>query len=201
MDAATLTRVFEPFFTTKEVGKGSGLGLSMVQGMAAQSGGGVQISSTVGRGTTVSIYLPRAEMMTAPASAPVTEVMQGDGKVVLLVDDDALVRAGIEAVLDMLGYRVLAVESGRAALKLLRDGVAVDVLVTDYAMAGMSGVELTRATRLLLPGLPVLLITGYTDKPEGIEGDALLHKPFRPPELAARLFAILDDNRGHSDRC
>jgi signal transduction histidine kinase len=191
MDAATLARVFDPFFTTKDVGKGSGLGLSMVHGMTAQSGGGVSITSTVDKGTTVSLYLPRAIPVTSEMSRPSVEVVRGGKQVVLLVDDDDLVRIGAEAVLKRLGYRVLAANSGEAALTILRAGAAVDALVTDYAMPGMNGATLVQEIRRLAPGLPALLITGYADKPTGIQHIPLLQKPFRPNDLAAHLATIL----------
>jgi CheY-like chemotaxis protein len=194
MSAATLARVFEPFFTTKEVGEGSGLGLSMVHGMAAQSGGGVSIASEVGRGTTVSLYLPRATLVVSVAPPPSAKVVDGDGKVVLLVDDDHLVRLGVEAVLVFLGYRVLAADSGAAALEILRDGGVIDAMVTDYAMPGMSGATLLHEARRLVPGLPVLLITGYTDKPDDFENIAHLQKPFGPKELAAHLAALIHES-------
>jgi CheY-like chemotaxis protein len=111
--------------------------------------------------------------------------------VVLLVDDDDLVWLGAEAVLKRLGYRVLAANSGEAALTILRAGAAVDALVTDYAMPGMNGATLVQEIRRLAPGLPALLITGYADKPTGIQHIPLLQKPFRPNDLAAHLATIL----------
>lgn len=198
MDAATLARVYEPFFTTKDVGKGSGLGLSMVHGMAAQSGGGVAISSQVGQGTTVSIYLPRAVPVIEKEVRPVTTVESGAGRVVVLVDDDDLVRTGAQVLLEGMGYRVIAAESGMAALEVLRSGAAVDVLVTDYAMPNMSGAVLIREARQLAPTLPVLVMTGYVDHPEGLENIPLLRKPFRPADLSAQLAALANGN--HSDK-
>jgi PAS domain S-box-containing protein len=191
MSPATLVRVFEPFFTTKELGKGSGLGLSMVHGMAAQSGGGVRIASEVGEGTTVSLYLPRATPINSAAPRPPANVARADGKIVLLVDDDTLVRLGLEAVLSSLGYHVLAVDRGAAALEILREWGAIDAMVTDYAMPGMNGATLVYEARRLIPSLPVLLITGYANKPDGFENTAHLQKPFRPSELAAHLTALI----------
>lgn len=195
MDAATLARVYEPFFTTKDVGKGSGLGLSMVHGMAAQSGGGVAIRSRPGHGTTVSIYLPPAypapqEAETAAATATVAN---GNGRVVLLVDDDDLVRTGTKAFLEAIGYRVLVTDSGMAALDALRCGATIDALLTDYAMPGMSGVVLAQEVRCLVPGLPVLMMTGYADRPHGMDGIVFIQKPFRPSDLSAQLTAVLGD--------
>ena len=198
MDRATLARVFEPFFTTKDFGKGSGLGLSMVHGMAAQSGGGVAIASTVGKGTVVSLHLPRARQTVAAASSyaaaarPVAgPAVRGERKAVLLVDDDPPVRIGVAAMLDALGYRVLAAEDGTAALQLLRTGATVEAMVTDYAMPGMNGAALIREVHRQLPGLPVLLITGYSSTPDGIGRARLLRKPFRLEELAEHLALAL----------
>jgi CheY-like chemotaxis protein len=128
----------------------------------------------------------------SPAS---DEVVHGGQQVVLFVDDDALVRLGAEAALTGLGYRVLAADGGDAALTILRAGAAVDALVTDYAMPGMNGATLVQEVRRLTPGLPALLITGYADKPTGLQHIPLLQKPFRPNDLAAHLAAILGEGR------
>jgi CheY-like chemotaxis protein len=142
-------------------------------------------------GTTVSIYLPCAKPAAASASAPRRGKTRGGGRVVLLVDDDYFVRAGTAIVLETLGYNVLAAESGTAALKILRHESAVDALVTDYAMAGMNGMNLIAEARRLLPRLPALLMTGYPVKPDGIKASAILFKPFQPQDLERRLADIL----------
>jgi CheY-like chemotaxis protein len=119
-------------------------------------------------------------------------VLAGDtSRRILLVDDDAIVRMGMRGVLEGLGHEVLDVSSGEAALALLCEGVAVDALVTDYAMPGMDGAEVVREARRLLPGLPAVVATGYADVPRLPEGAAVLHKPFSPRELGARLEATL----------
>jgi len=187
MDAATLARAVEPFFTTKETGKGSGLGLSMVYGMTAQSGGGARIDSQPGRGTTVWLYLPRAEQPAEPPSPTVLYSVPGNGSTVLLVDDDALVRDATTALLEAQGYRVLATDSGAAALAVLQGGTRIDVLVSDYAMPGMTGAVLVREARRIVPGLKALLVTGYAELPDGVEPVPLLKKPFRPGELTEQL--------------
>jgi CheY-like chemotaxis protein len=197
MDAATLVRACDPFFTTKESGKGSGLGLSMVRDMATQSGGGLHVSSDLGRGTTVTIYLPRALLTpeeAAPeeaASQPADAVQQGSAGVVLLVDDDELVRAGAGAVLEALGYRVLEAESGAKALGILHGCTTINAMVTDYAMPGMSGVELVEEARRLLPELPVLMMTGHSECPEELARTTCIQKPFQATELAARLAVLI----------
>jgi CheY-like chemotaxis protein len=114
-------------------------------------------------------------------------------KVVLVVDDDEFVRNGTEIVLEMLGYSVVTAENGKAALKVLEDGVAVDVMVADYAMPGMSGLALIERARLLIPDLPVLLITGYAVRVEGAKANAILRKPFQPQDLEGQVAAILRD--------
>ncbi len=194
MDAETLSRVFEPFFTTKAFGKGSGLGLSMVHGMAVQSGGGVSVRSRPGRGTIVTLYLPRTAPAASPSPAPVESSQSGGSGRVLLVDDNALVRDALQIVLEGMGYRVLAAGGGEAALRLLREGARVDVLVTDYAMPGMNGSVLAREAQRLVPGLPVLLTTGYAEKLDDMQGIALLHKPFKAEDIAERLSALLHGN-------
>lgn len=197
MDAATLAHVFEPFFTTKEVGKGSGLGLAMVHGMAAQSGGGVHIASAPGQGTTVTLYLPRGSSDTVRVAKPSPAQTPRRSGTVLLVDDDVMVRAGVEAMLEGLGYAVVPADGGAAALDALRKGAAIDALLTDYAMPGMTGAALVREAQRLRPGLPVVLITGYADAPAGLERVLVLPKPFRITDLAACLERAL--TRGPAD--
>jgi PAS domain S-box-containing protein len=193
MDAETLAHACEAFFTTKGPGKGSGLGLSMVRDMATQSGGDLHISSERGRGTTVTIYLPRA-VSVAPALVPqpADAVQKGREAVVLLVDDDDLVRDGASAVLEALGHRVLGAENAAEALAILQGGATIDVLVTDYAMPGMSGAALIREVRRLVPDLPVLVMTGL-ERPDGLDRACCIQKPFQALELAARLAVLVPE--------
>ena len=141
-------KVFEPFFTTKEIGKGSGLGLSQVLGFAKQSGGGVRIESRLGEGTSVQIYLPRAESEAvktrATAAAPIAAVDCLRGATILLVDDDNEVREITRAMLHELGHRVLEAGSGGAALDILQREPGVELLIVDFAMPGMNGAEVAR---------------------------------------------------------
>ena len=202
MPPEVLQRAVDPFFTTKEIGKGSGLGLSQVHGFAAQSGGTVALRSRPGSGTTVTIYLPRATDG-APLGAgrpPASESTGSHSGTVLLVDDDAAVRQGIATNLDELGYRVLQAADGVTALERLGNE-DIDILVTDYAMAGMTGAELIRRARQKQPAVRTLLITGYADLPPEERADMeLLHKPFRSEELAARMQAVLRGQaQGQSD--
>ncbi|WP_205481337.1 ATP-binding protein [Sphingomonas arenae] len=191
MDEETLRRAHEPFFTTKDVGQGTGLGLSMVHGLAAQSGGAFQLRSKPGLGTTAFLWLPAvqdegvAPMVTleAPAQAPCDAT-------ILLVDDDARVRTAAAEELRELGYTVVEAGSAEQALGLVRDGGGFDVLITDQVMPGMTGTELVEEARKLQPDLPVLLVTGFTDLDPG-EDVRLLTKPFRHAELAAAVASLL----------
>ena len=188
MDEATLERAVEPFFTTKAVGEGTGLGLSMVHGLAAQSGGAFKIESRVGEGTTATLWLPVAQEPAAALRVTETaEVPRGSGTV-LLVDDEELVRTSVAASLREIGFEVVEAASGTEALKLLQDNIRPRVLITDHMMPGMSGATLARRAKATLPSLPVLLVTGYaklTD--EESAGLDVLAKPFRMGDLAGRI--------------
>lgn len=190
MSAAVVAKAFEPFFTTKEVGKGSGLGLAQVFGFAKQSGGGVSIATEVGRGTTVRVYLP-AIRDTAPQDVPpapeaVLVPCEQPQRTVLLVDDDDTVRTVTCAVVEGLGYRVVEANSGAAALGLLDDGI--DLVLTDYAMPGMTGAELALQVHVHWPQMPVVFITGFAE-PGGLDPQEhiIVQKPFRGDELALKL--------------
>ncbi|SHJ95795.1 PAS domain S-box-containing protein [Roseomonas rosea] len=201
MDAATLARATEPFFTTKGVGKGTGLGLPMAQGLAAQSGGRLVLRSQPGQGTTVEIWLPAAEAEAAlpPAEPqPASEIRTVESLLVLAVDDDALVLANTAAMLEDLGHRVLQAASGAEALALLEEGHPVELVVTDQAMPGMTGVQLAGALHLARPGLPVLLVSGYADLPAEVAGRLTkLNKPFSQAALAAAVAALAAPGRGN----
>ncbi len=193
-----LEKVMEPFFTTKEVGKGSGLGLSMVYGFAKQSDGAFRIESKLGRGTLAQLWLPRA-----PEDLPVPQpiVVEGEKPAlpplkVLLVDDHAEVRSTTAAVLVDSGHDVVEASNGAEALELLKTHECdFDILITDYAMPHLSGVDFLREARLLCPDVPALLITGYAesemirDKPEGVE---TLLKPFTPAVLDAAIGRVCE---------
>ena len=189
MSPEVLAHVFEPFFTTKDVGKGTGLGLSQVYGFAKQSGGFVAVSSAPGRGTLIEVFLKRS-MESRPAVRQIAEVVPETGTgVVLVVEDDAAVRATTSGMLEDLGYSVLSAETGNAALKIIQENVALDLVFSDVVMPdGMSGVELARRIGSLRPGLPILLTSGYTAQrviPETPTGElALLKKPFSQAQLS-----------------
>ncbi|MBP0447162.1 response regulator [Roseomonas sp. SSH11] len=192
MDAATLARAAEPFFTTKGIGKGTGLGLPMAQGLAAQSGGRLLLRSELGRGTTCEIWLPAAEpeprgeaaVSAPPVPAPPTPLS------ILVVDDDALVLANSVAMLEDLGHRVVPASSGAEALAQLGAGHDFDLVVTDQVMPGITGMQLVAALRTLHPGMPVLLVSGYADLPAEAQGHVLrLGKPFDQAALAQAVAA------------
>jgi PAS domain S-box-containing protein len=202
MPPEVLARVFEPFYTTKEIGKGSGLGLSMVYGFAQQSGGHVSIQSTEGEGTSVMILLPAVECQSVPpigkderASTP-----EGSKESVLLVEDEPQVLRFVSAQLISLGYEITAVSTGPDALDLLRDDQRFDLLFTDVVLPkGMSGVELAKRARRIKPGLKVLLTSGYSEevfeqhcRPD--KDIPLLRKPYKRKELAEMLRQILEQN-------
>lgn len=197
MDEATLQRAVEPFFTTKEPGRGTGLGLSSVQGLAMQSGGGFQLDSAPGAGTTATLWLPavndRGKVPDAVSVSQNTARRRpaARDRRVLLVDDDALVRASAAASLRLAGFEVVEASGATEALRRMQEVADLHALVTDYAMPGQSGTELARRARERRPQLPVLLVTGYADL-EDQDAAALprLHKPFRPDELVAALNAL-----------
>lgn len=187
MDAETLRRATEPFYSTKAVGKGTGLGLSMVHGLAAQSGGRLELESTLGVGTAAHIWLPVDER-TAPeveTSAPLFPSACESGLSILLVDDDDLVRSAMAEMLADLGHTTMQAASGADALQALRQHAMFDLLITDYLMPGMTGVEVAHSARDTHPGLPVILITGYADIKDA-DGGGLprLAKPFSPRALS-----------------
>ena len=192
------SKAVEPFFTTKEMGKGSGLGLSMVHGVATQSGGGLRIDSRVGRGTTVNVYLPRSRRPSATArerDTPLATVHKG--ATILVVDDDPGVREVAVSSLESFGYRLLAAENGLAALDVLKGTERVDLLLVDMAMPGMNGVEVIRRARERHPGLRALLVSGYADIAafSPAEDDPVLQKPYRLAQLADSVAEALRPER------
>jgi CheY-like chemotaxis protein len=194
MSAATLARAQEPFFTTKGIGKGTGLGLSMVQGFTAQSGGTMRISSEPGSGTRVTLWLPRAKERAAAAASRIESadpVKLGSLRV-LLVDDDILVSMGAADMLLDLGHSVTEAQSAAHALKLFESEPAFDIVVTDYAMPGMNGLDLALKIREISPKLPIILATGYAELPPHKTVDfGRLSKPYTERDMAAALEVAL----------
>jgi signal transduction histidine kinase/CheY-like chemotaxis protein len=197
MDEATLARAMEPFFTTKGVGKGTGLGLAMVHGFAAQSGGRLVLQSTPGSGTVAELWLPQADVA-APSTLPAsvgpdpTAPMPIRRLAVLVVDDDPLVLASTAGMLEDLGHLSVEAESGPEALAILRGGRSFDLVVTDYAMPGMTGLQLTEELHRQWPRLPVVLATGYAELQETTPNRLTrLAKPFGQEALAEAIEACL----------
>jgi CheY-like chemotaxis protein len=192
MSETVRAAAFEPFFTTKQVGRGTGLGLSMVYGFARSTGGTAEIDSAPGRGTTVRLFLPRsavaAEPVPAAAPAPAAPMQALE---VLLVDDDAAVRELCAETLRELGHSVTDVPSGQVALQTLRSGRRFDLALVDYAMPLMSGSELAGEITRDWPGLPILFMTGYAEgdalRPWRARGYRVLDKPFDIASLAGAL--------------
>jgi PAS domain S-box-containing protein len=197
MTAETVSRAFEPFFTTKGEERGTGLGLSMVYGFVKQSHGHAQIYSEPGEGTTVKIYLPRSRQSPAVATAASNGALTGQREVVMVVEDDDLVRASTVGMLRELGYTCIHASDGAGALDKLRAGAKVDLLFTDVVMPGpVKSRDLAREAQALHPGLPVLFTSGYSENAivhQGRldEGVQLLSKPFSREDLARKIRSLL----------
>ena len=196
MSKEVLAKAFEPFFTTKEVGKGSGLGLSQVLGFAKQSGGGMRIETRVGEGTAVKLYLPRAVESTVLERSPFTANLtqfKRTSAVILLVDDDSAVREVTASILEEVGYVVLKVGSGGAALDLLDQNTKLDLVLLDFAMPGMSGVEVASHVQRKFPAVPILFLTGYADQSAlgDIGEQSIIRKPFIDDELITKVDTTL----------
>lgn len=199
MTEATLSRAFEPYFTTKGVGKGSGIGLSMVYGFVKQSKGHITIQSEPDEGTTIQMYFPRF-VGDHSATTPVAMDRQSlpGQETILIVEDDLLILKQLRAQLEQLGYRVFAASEGEPALAILRDKTDIDLLLCDVVLpGGMNGQQISEAARQIRPGIKVLFTSGYAESTivhqgrldPGVE---LLCKPYRRSELAARIRKILD---------
>ena len=192
MTADVVARAFEPYFTTKEIGLGSGLGLSQVYGFAQQSGGAVSIVSAIGKGTSITLFLPRAEEDEHPAEpsnlATVAPLRASAG--ILVVEDEAEVARVTMEVLRDIGYRAVEARDGQAALALIEQDPTIELVLSDVVMpGGISGLELARRLRKLRPGLPVVLATGYTQLGARVMDKDLtfIAKPYRREALAAAL--------------
>jgi PAS domain S-box-containing protein len=191
MDEDTLARAIDPFFTTKEVGKGTGLGLPMVHGLAEHSGGQLILRSQKGRGTTAELWLPAAKKTEeateaeTPARAPAKEHRR---LIVLVVDDDPLVLTNMAAMLDDVGHKVFEASSAREALAILRRESGIQLVITDQAMPRMTGLQLIQEIKTHWPGLPAILASGFAELPPGTDfRQTTLAKPFRQHDLAYAL--------------
>jgi two-component system, cell cycle sensor histidine kinase and response regulator CckA len=198
MDRETLERAFEPFFTTKPVGQGTGLGLATVYGIVQQTGGHIWAYSEPGRGSTFKLYLPRVWEEPAAAEETVPAPRVGGSETVLLVEDEEIVRSLVREMLEASGYCVLEAPHGAAAIALAEaHGDAIDVLLTDVVMPGVSGQELAAELGAIRPGLRVVFTSGYTEDAianHGVlrPGTAFLEKPFTAAQLAQKLRSVLD---------
>ena len=199
---ADLAKVVEPFFTTKEVGKGSGLGLSMVYGFAKQSNGFLLIDSLIGVGTAVRVYMPVAAVAAADAPpvlnvARPKECVGGNGQTVLVVEDDDRVRTITTARLDVLGYRVIEAADAAAALRQIEKTPAIDLMLTDILMPGdMSGIELAREVGRRRPDIKIVFAAGFSKEADQLESEGRLgpwlRKPYKQAELGRKLREVLD---------
>ena len=200
MAPEVIDRAFDPFFTTKPIGQGTGLGLSMIYGFARQSEGYCKIHSEVGHGTTVKLYLPRthgeaAEGAPLPGLAEVHEAESGE--VVLVVEDEPVVRGLVVEVLRDLGYHILEATDGVAGLEMLRSRQRIDLLVTDVGLPGLNGRQMADAARERRPTLKVLFMTGYAENAAIASGFlepgmAMITKPFAMPVLATRIRGMIE---------
>ncbi len=205
MPPNVVAKAFDPFFTTKPIGQGTGLGLSMVYGFIKQTGGHVQIDSTVGSGTEITLLLPRnqldadaatqqtqAEAARAPAARP--------GETILVVEDETAVRMLIVEVLEELGYRVLPAPDDMSALSYLHSAQRIDLLVSDFGLPGLNGRQLAEVARELRPDLRVLIVTGYAAQAQ-VRGEFLgpgmdmLAKPFNIDELGIKVRQLIERDR------
>lgn len=198
MDDTTLAHIFEPFFTTKERGKGTGLGLSTVYGIVTQSGGTIEANSVLGQGTTFRIYFPALTPTADAAAPPESRVMVKGSELILVVEDEEMVRNLTRSVLEEAGYRVLTASNGDEALELaLRHGDSIHLILADVILPGAGGPEIVERARPLVPGLRVLFMSGYAEdliSHQGTDFDMpqFLQKPFTPTELVTKVREILD---------
>ncbi len=207
MSPAVLTRVFEPFFTTKEVGKGTGLGLSMVYGFVQQSGGIITVDSTPGQGTRFIISLPAlarqgsaSETADHDTSTETTVAVDGAGRAVLVVEDDADVRYTVTSTFESLAFKVLSAQDGSEAMRILEKEPNVALVFSDVNMPGsMTGIDLGRNIRQKWPQMQILLASGYLQENQDTNGFKLLQKPYRATDLIAMLRGLLNDPEQSSD--
>ncbi|WIJ25837.1 PAS domain S-box protein [Devosia sp. RR2S18] len=199
MPTEVLDKAFDPFFTTKPIGQGTGLGLSMIYGFVRQSGGHVEIASTVGKGTTVSVYLPRDHGAPSITSSPTIErTPLGEGETVLVVEDDPAVRLLVVDVLQELGYLALEAADSDGALPILQSSARLDLLISDVGLPGLNGRQLADLARQSRPELRVLFITGYAAMAASRSdflgaGMDMITKPFAMDDLATKIRQMLVD--------
>jgi CheY-like chemotaxis protein len=193
-----LPHVFEPFFTTKQSGKNSGLGLAQVVGFAKQSGGGITIETRIGKGTSVRVFLPRAEGVRVDHALLSMADLNSRSKqaaTILVVDDDAAVLKTTVRLLNALGYSVFCALGGEEAMRLIDGHSEIDLILADYAMPAMSGVEFAKRIKTARPVLPVILVTGYgsRDVIAGFSETRILQKPYAEDELILTIRRALNE--------
>ena len=202
MTPEVVKRAFEPFYTTKPIGLGTGLGLSMIHGFVNQSGGHVRIHSSVGQGTTVTVFLPRhatAEAAPAAVEAEAGDLHADSGETVLVIDDEALIRMLVTDALEEVGYRTMEAGDGPEGLKILRSDARIDLLITDVGLPnGMNGRQVADAARELRPGLKVMFVTGYAENAVLSHGHLdpgmqVVTKPFDIGALTKRVQEFIRD--------
>lgn len=190
MSPNVLARAFEPFFTTKQAGRGTGLGLSQAYGFARQSGGSIQIASEIGKGTIVTLCVPRSEVKaieTVDYRGRKSTVRHGR---VLVVDDDDDVRRVLADMVEELGFAVVSADSGQRALDTLRSGLRIDLILTDVVMPAMSGIEFAATARTERPSVPIIFASGYADLAsfgEKLKNEDVIRKPYRLDDVAGRI--------------
>jgi CheY-like chemotaxis protein len=200
MSADTMAKAFDPFFTTKSIGRGTGLGLSMIYGFARQSKGFARLHSTLGQGARVDVYLPRhigRVPAVPPRVATARTVRTGHGETILVIEDDALVRSLVVDELSEHGYRVLQVPDGTSGLALLHADIRIDLLVTDIGLPDIDGRQIAEAARGRRPGLKILFMTGYAENAAAAAGFLttgmqLIAKPFDVEDISTRVRAMID---------
>jgi len=201
MTPEVIAKAFDPFFTTKPIGAGTGLGLSMIYGFARQTGGQVRIYSEVDEGTTMCLYLPRHEgegEVGVELKRAADERPGGEGEVVLVIDDEPMIRMLIVEVLEEAGYQALEAHDGPSGLKILRSDARIDLLITDVGLpGGLNGRQVADAARLARPDLKIMFITGYAENAvvgngQLDKGMAVMTKPFAIDDLARRIRDMIE---------
>jgi PAS domain S-box-containing protein len=201
MSQETIEKAFEPFFTTKPIGQGTGLGLSMIYGFVRQSGGYTKITSELGRGTSLTLFLPRYHGDLAedePGDAGLVAFPDADGETVLVIEDEPVVRSLIVEVVGDLGFAALEATDGPSGLEVLQSSQRIDLLITDVGLPGLNGRQVADAARLLRPGLKVIFMTGYAENAASAQGFlepgmTMVTKPFAMDVLAAKIRATIED--------
>jgi CheY-like chemotaxis protein len=201
MSQETIEKAFEPFFTTKPIGQGTGLGLSMIYGFVRQSEGYTKISSELGHGTSLKLFLPSYSSDLPVEAAPdagKVALLAGAGETVLVIEDEPVVRGLIVEVLGDLGFAALEATDGPSGLEILQSRQKIDLLISDVGLPGLNGRQLADAARKLRPGLKVIFMTGYAEVAASAQGFlapgmTLITKPFAMADLAAKIRATMEE--------